>query len=437
MSIPTVLKEYITQKYFRRFHTRERLDKFQQKKIQRHLKFVLSHSDFYKKYFSSFSIKNWTTLPTINKEMMMQYFDELNTVGIQKDEAFQIAFRAEKDREFSPTINGITIGLSSGTSGNRGLFIVSPRERFRWAGVVLAKLLPGGLLTNHRIAFFLRANSNLYTTTKSKKIQFSFFDLMDDFGNHVDRLNQYEPTILVAPPSMLRFLAETKLAGKLEIDPIKVISVAEVLEDIDKNIISKAFNQKVHQVYQCTEGFLGASCEHGTLHMNEDIIAVQKEYVDEDEWRFTPIITDFSRTSQPIIRYHLNDILIERKESCPCGSPFLAIDRIEGRTDDVFYLRKMEDEELRPIFPDFFRRAMMESSDYISEYRVIQSSPQLLEIQIKWEKGYNEQKQVEESIHHLCESFSVSKPEIHFVSYAEQVKGVKLRRIERRPFVIE
>ncbi len=64
----------------------------------------------------------------------------------------------------------------------------------------------------------------------------------------------------------------------------------------------------------------------------------KKEYLDDS--RFYPIITDFKRTSQPIYRYRLNDILVEEKSPCPCGSVFTRIAKIEGRSDDIFYFKK-------------------------------------------------------------------------------------------------
>ncbi|WBV66998.1 hypothetical protein PGH44_06835 [Legionella pneumophila] len=51
-------------------------------------------------------------------------------------------------------INNIAVGLSSGTSGSRGLFLVSEQERDAWAGIILAKAMPNGLRSRERIAFF-------------------------------------------------------------------------------------------------------------------------------------------------------------------------------------------------------------------------------------------------------------------------------------------
>lgn len=101
----------------------------------------------------------------------------------------------------------------------------------------------------------------------------------------------------------------------------KIISVAEVLEDIDREFISTIFQQTVHQIYQCTEGFLATTCKHGTLHINEDLVHIEKEYLDQERGIFVPIITDFMRKTQPIIRYRLNDILIEKKQHAPAALP--------------------------------------------------------------------------------------------------------------------
>ncbi len=58
-------------------------------------------------------------------------------------EASAAAEKAETSRDFTPTVRGVTVGLSTGTSGARGVFMVSPAERQRWAGTMLAKLLEG------------------------------------------------------------------------------------------------------------------------------------------------------------------------------------------------------------------------------------------------------------------------------------------------------
>jgi len=363
-----------------RFTSRAQLEKWQDRQVRDIIQYAMKHSPFYAKQFKSHNLNEWRSLPLCDKELMMEIFDQFNTVGIKKANAFDVALSAETSRDFSGHIQDITIGLSSGTSGNRGLFLVSAAERSRWAGAILAKVLPSTLLKKQRIALFLRANSSLYTTVQSRRVQFTYFDLSEPVEELSATLTSFDPTILVAPPSMLRILA--KLEAKIQ--PTKIISVAEVLDPLDEAYIEAHFNQKVHQIYQCTEGFLASTCSHGTIHLNEDLVVIEKEYIDKKEGKFIPIITDMNRYSQPIIRYRLNDILTESREPCPCGSIFTPLESIEGRCDDMFYGISTQDPNLlTPIFPDYIRRAIITTSPLIKEYKAIQEKPNLIRIYLR------------------------------------------------------
>ena len=432
--IPSILWHYLQTKYFRRFRSREELLAWQDKQVRRFLGEVLTKSPFYSKRYAGLDISDREKLPIIDKSEMMANFDELNTVGIKKSAAFAIAEKAERSRNFSPTLNGVTVGLSSGTSGNRGLFLVSRKERYAWAGTILAKGLPKPIFTKQAIAFFLRANSNLYETVNSKRIQFKFFDLFQPLDHQIADLNCYAPDILVAPPSMLRLLADARIRGDLQISPIKIISVAEVLDPLDETYISQVFGQILHQIYQCTEGFLASTCKYGTLHLNEDIVAIEKEYLDRDAGKFMPIITDFNRQSQPIIRYRLDDILTESRTICPCGSVFTAIESIEGRQDDIFYLPSKTGEKLIPIFPDFIRRAIIIASEDIREYLVVQKNMQLIEISLKVpnELLLSTREKVDRSLVELFERSQCQIPEITYSEYQPKTaQHQKLRRVKR------
>ena len=432
--IPSILWHYVRSKYGRRFRSREELLAWQDKKVRNFLTDILPKSQFYRTYYQGLNVRDWQQFPIIDKSKMMTNFDQLNTVEIKKSEAFSVALEAEQTRDFSSTIGNFTVGLSSGTSGNRGLFILSEQEQGAWAGTILAKALPQSLLTRQRIGFFLRANSKLYQTVKRKHLHFEYFDLLFPLEKHIERLNQYLPTILIAPPSMLRLLAEAQASGSLNIAPLKIISVAEVLDPLDETYISQVFNQIVHQLYQCTEGFLAATCAYGTIHLNEDIVVIQKDYLDKNAGKFTPIITDFFRTTQPIIRYRLDDILTEQKIPCLCGSVFTAIESIEGRCDDIFYLESQQNEKLVPIFPDFIRRAIITASTHIQEYIVVQKSPDLIEIYLNTpaELQTQVQAQVSTSLLALFDRLNCKIPEVRYQEYKiTRQPDKKLRRVHR------
>jgi putative adenylate-forming enzyme len=426
--------------YFRgrhqKFHSRSELEDYQAKHLYRLLKIVRKKSPFYRALWSGIGDADWRTFPMIDKRMMMDNFSTLNTAGIAKEEAFQVALRAEAERDFSPTIDGITIGLSSGTSGHRGLFLVSPEEQASWAGMVLGKLLPESLFFGsvQRIAFFLRANSNLYESVNRRKIQFAFYDLMLPMEQHATQLASQNPTMLIAPSSVLVMLARLKNEGRLPCNPKKIIAVAEVLEPLDRALIEESFGQIVHQVYQCTEGFLGATCQYGTLHLNESQVIFEREYVGDDHTRFVPIITDVRRLTQPIVRYRHTDILKVRAEACPCGSPQLAIEAIEGRCDDLFYMRAVDSDELRPVFPDFIRRAIMQVEGAIEEYQVVQTALDQLEIHLRADEAQHDaiRAQAEVELSKICADLRVQLPQVQIdFQYQAPERGVKVRRVLR------
>lgn len=141
-------------------------------------------------------------------------------------------------------IGEIAVGLSSGTSGHRGLFVTTEKERSMWAAAILAKMLPKGKLFGHKIAFFLRADNQLYQTVNSGLISLEYFDTFQGAEEHVERLNAYQPTILVAPASMLLELSKQVQVGNLQIAPSKVVSVAEILEEPDRQRIQAGFGLK-------------------------------------------------------------------------------------------------------------------------------------------------------------------------------------------------
>lgn len=444
-----ILQHYLRNKYRRIPQDREAFERWQEKQVLNQVQYVRKHSEFYRKWWNEFSDEEWREFPIIDKTIMMDHFDTLNTLGITKDEAFRVAERAEQSRDFSPMIGSTTVGLSSGTSGNRGIFLVSKQERRAWTGTILAKALPQSIFKKEKVAFFLRADSNLYSSVNSKQIEFLFYDLLDPVNDHLKRLNQQSPGIIVAPPSMLRMLAEEKEKNNLRIKPHKVISIAEVLDPIDRQTIECTFQQTVHQIYQCTEGFLANTCEYGTLHLNEDVAVIQKEYINQEERKFMPIITDFSRTAQPIIRYRLNDVLTEKETPCPCGSPMVALEGIDGRSDDVFYFEHNHQKELQPIFSDFISRSIINASPEIKEYYAVQHAADQVDVSYLLKAGTSadDKKKIEEAIREnirlLCSKMECQTPVIHFHVmkkgiedvYPTDVKAMdikKLRRIERR-----
>jgi phenylacetate-CoA ligase len=321
----------------------------------------------------------------VDKQLMMAHFDEFNTRGISRDAALKVALRAERERDFQPTLGQLTVGLSSGTSGHRGLFVAAPHEQAAWAGTILARTIHT-LRHRLRVAFFLRSNSNLYERVGGLLVQFRYFDLMLPLADAVTQLNTFQPNVLIGPPSLLGFLAASAERGDLHIRPERLISVAEVLEPHDREQLTAVFGAPVGQIYQCTEGLLAVSCVAGSLHIQEDIVALQLEPLPGDATRVMPIVTDLWRTTQPIIRYRLNDVLQIDPRACACGSAFRVIRAIEGRSDDVCYFETLAG-GMRPFFPDMIRRMILLASAQILDYQAVQARCGELHIRLAIPEG--------------------------------------------------
>lgn len=355
-----------------RFSSRQALERFQQRQLKRFAGRVLARSPYFRA-FRDLPLNQW---PLMDKALMMAQFNQMNTAGLQVDQLIACAQRGEAERDFTPRVGRFSVGLSSGTSGRRGVFVVSPQEQQVWAGGILAKMLPDGLFAGERVALFLRADNNLYHSVDNRWLSLTFYDLFSPFTEQLHRLQLQAPTLIVAPAQVLRALALAVLDGQIQLDVKKVISVAEVLDAQDRQLLKSVFRD-VGEVYQATEGFLAATCPHGTLHLNEAFVHIEPQWLDDT--RFIPVITDFTRTTQPIVRYRLDDVLVRQTEPCPCGQHSMAISRIEGRRDDQLLL---PDHHGRPrvVFSDLCSRAIANALPLTSDYRLIQHTKTRLQL---------------------------------------------------------
>lgn len=340
-------------------------------RLGRFLAEIAPQAPFYREYAG----RPLPVLPIVDKATVLGNFASFNTRGITLEQALTVAERAERTRDFSPTIDGVTVGLSSGTTGRRGAFLVGDQERSLWAGTVMGQLLSGESLTllarrGLRVSLFLRANSNLYESVRTGRVEFRYHDLTVPIEHHLGTVVQSD--IVVAPASVLVDL--TRFAPDLR--PTQVVSVAETLDPIDQQRIEHAWGRRVDQVYQATEGLLGVSCPAGRIHLNEQFLVIEPEWLDHE--RFVPVITDVARTTQLVVRYRLDDVLLAADGPCRCGRTSRSVAAVLGRADDVLTLspRGVADSadagaaERVHVYPDVLRHAIALAAP--ADYRVEQ-----------------------------------------------------------------
>lgn len=346
--------EYFNCRY-RRFGSRDELLDWQSGKITTHLDWVCANSPFYQGYRGL----PLADFPLMNKQRMMKNFTALNTCGLSRDSLFDIALRAEKTREFSNSVcEGVTVGLSSGTSGQRGLFLASDKERASWAGYITGHLLPA-LFRRQRIALLLRADSPLYQSVGKAHISFHFADLCTPVERWLAKLESFNPTIIIG--SVQALIQSGKASQKLA--PELVVSGAEVLSGDDRLWLATRFGCDIKEVYQCTEGFLACTHRDGLMRWNEDLVHIERQWINSEQTHFNPVITDFRRRSQPVIRYVLDDVV----KNADSDGVFQAIDHIAGRSGDVLVVGGVS------ILPDLIYNAVSRVDAQRMDYRISQT----------------------------------------------------------------
>lgn len=348
-------------------------------------RFVKENSPFYRealKDIENFSVRSF---PEMDKKMMMENFDAINTAGLKKEELMEFALRREGNNTMDLFSGEYSVGMSSGTSGNRGLTVLSRDEMEHYSCLLWAR---NGIPENIRkknVFFALRINSPAFMEVKRFGVKIIYVDYTHPARDLVKKINSEKLNILAGPPSLLSMIAKEKRNIGHEIDC--VISYAEVLEDNIRQYLEQEFRAPVVQIYQGSEGFIGTTCREGRLHINEDVVQVDlEELSDSEDDARRVIVTDLYRSTQPVLNYHLNDLVEPGDRSCPCGSSFMTIRKIHGRMDDIFILKGPE-KERRYLFPDYVRRAIITASQKISDYQAIQHDIDHIELRLVLEPG--------------------------------------------------
>jgi putative adenylate-forming enzyme len=408
-----------TKRLARRLRTRADVAQWRARRLDRFLAQAVGKVPFY----AQAGATRLDALPVIDKATLLANFERLNIRGVTLH-----AVRAVLDRN-ETHVDGLMVGQSTGTSGNRGLFVISEAERFQWLGVILAKTLPDFPRVRHRVAMILPGTSQLYAAASALgRLTIRFFDLTQGIESWRDALRAYAPDTLIAPPKVLRALAE---AGGLQ--PRHVFSGAEVLDPLDRTVIEAAFAVRVREIYMATEGLFGVACAEGVLHLAEDVVAFEWRPVEGAPGLVTPIVTDFTRRTQIMARYRMNDLLRLRGTACRCGSPLQAVAAVEGRQDDMLHLCARQGSRLIPVSPDVIRNAVVDADRRIQDFRIVQTGPRAIDLALDAGLAAEAAAAAAASLRNAIEKLGAAEVEITLQRGWASPMDRKLRRVRRAP----
>ncbi len=365
--------------------TRPQLEAHQAEALGRLRAHVYARSPFYKKYHQGLENRPLAELPVLTKAMMMENFDALVTDRTIRLE--DVRAHIAKDGEGSRYRDRYWVNATSGSTGAPGFFLFNRREwttvlasfarSHEWAGVKIN--------LTHRMKMASIASVSPWhmsalvgATLKSWWMQALRLAATEPLTTIVQRLNDWQPEMLVAYASMARLLAEEQSAGRLRITPHLIYTSSEVLTDETRRRIEAAWGHPPFNQYASTEigGMAAETTDHHGLYLYEDNAIL--EVVDEN-YRPVPIgqygakllLTGLFNYTQPLIRYELSDSVRLAAQAGGSRLPFARLDGIQGRAEDILHLPAVAGGDVA-VHPLTFHRVM--DATIASGWQVVQEA---------------------------------------------------------------
>jgi phenylacetate-CoA ligase len=299
----------------------------------------------------------------------------------------------------------IRLHSSSGTTGNptvvfhnrhdidswsnlmaRSLFCAGVRDTDVFQNIVGYGLFTGGLGFQYGIERLGALSIPAGAGNSSRQIR-----LMRDYGT----------SVIHAIPSYLSRLYDVFLSEG--VDPrtdteLRMLVIgAEPHTEAQRQRIQEMFGVKAYNSFGLSEmngPGVAFECEYQNgLHIWEDAFLV--EIVDPETLEPVPdgeygelVMTTLDRQAMPLIRYRTRDITRILPGSCPCGRSHRRIDRITGRSDDMFIIKGCN------IYPmqveGILLRVAEVGSDYVIRLETIDDQDEMIvEVEVKkdWFRG--------------------------------------------------
>jgi phenylacetate-CoA ligase len=176
------------------------------------------------------------------------------------------------------------------------------------------------------------------------------------------------------------WLADEQQAGRLQLAPQMLVTIAELRTPEMTRRLTDAFGVHPFNAYGTTEGLWGSECQHHQgIHLFEDTTLV--ENVDPDgqpvpagEPGARLLVTNLHNLVQPLLRLEVTDLVTLDPDPCPCGRTLVRASTIHGRSDDVLSLAAGDGGRVS-VHPLQF--ALLTRDPQVREFQVVQDGPVL------------------------------------------------------------
>jgi phenylacetate-CoA ligase len=332
---------------------------------------------------STLDAEDMRRLPVMTKDDLMGNFDAIVTdPEVRLADVNAHIAKLDGDAYFRDELHAVASG---GSSGVRGVFVWGWDA---WATVQLTAMRRSLLdrIGDHELAsrppvvmvvaaenatHFTSALAETFATGAVETHRFRIGLALQEI---VAGLNAVSGDTLATYPSMLGHLVGESRAGRLRIEPRRILTMAEPLAPETRQAAEATWQAPVANMWGTSEaGVTAIGCFQGTgMHLSDDLVIV--EAVDSDG---DPVpagvrshkvyVTNLFNPLTPLIRYEISDEVMLLDEPCACGSVHQRIADIEGRNDDTFVYGGGVS-----VHPHLFR-SILGREPAISEYQVLQT----------------------------------------------------------------
>ena len=198
----------------------------------------------------------------------------------------------------------------------------------------------------------------------------------DDMREYISILNRTKPQLIKAYAHSIYEIAKFAKKNSIKVEPQQAIHLAAgtVYESM-RVLIEEIFSCKAYNYYGSREvGSIASECQaQNGLHIMQEHTLVEIINSDGNPCkvgeRGEVVVTTLHNYSMPLIRYKIGDIAILGDDRpCSCGCTYVKLEKVVGRTTDLFESKsgeKIDGEYFTHLF--YFR-------DWIEQFQVIQKS---------------------------------------------------------------
>jgi len=331
----------------------------QDKRFKDLLKHVLEKSKFYQSYYQEHGITidkvdeiTLQDLPTINKQIMMEHYDDFVCDPVLKKEDLE-KFISDPSNRGKKYKNSYQVIHTSGSSGTIGLFVYGATDWDMLRALALTRVSKTkiSLFKKTKLAYIGATDGHFAGISLVRGAPRLLMDLLplsvnSPLGEICQKINEFQPDALSGYASGIYLLAGEQIKGNINIRPKRVMCAADPLTSKMRDTIRTAFQVEPVNFYAASESIgLAAECDsHQGFHLFDDWHCF--EIVDDDLKYVEPgepgrlLLTNLYNYTQPLVRYQLDDEIILDDKPCECGCSFPHIKSIAGRQEEFLWFEK-------------------------------------------------------------------------------------------------